>query len=183
MSHREHPQGPNPGQSAATPPGSAYRERLWVPVSWWLLAVPVVAVLGGYALYVGWRGPLAFAVYGMLTVFVAGFLLIWSAATIEVAGGVLRAGRDALAVRDTAEVTALDAEQSALLRGPRADPAAHLLLRPYLKRAVCVRLTDAASQAGGVPYWLVATRHPEALAAAITGAGQQGSTETRQRVG
>jgi hypothetical protein len=153
-------------------------------VSWWLLAVPVVAVLGGYALYLGWRGPLALAVYGTLTALVAGFLLIWSAATIEVADGVLRADKKALAVSDAAEVTALDAEQSALLRGPRADPAAHLLLRPYLKRAVCVRLTEtAASAAGGVPYWLVATRHPEALAAAIEGAGQAGSAETKQRVG
>jgi hypothetical protein len=183
MSHQEHPQGHTPGQSA-TARASAYHERLWAPVSWWLLAVPVVAVLGGYALYLGWRGPLAFTVYGLLTAFVAGFLLIWSATTIEVAGGVLRAGRDALAAGDAAEVTALDAEQSAVLRGPRADPAAHLLLRPYLKRAVCVRLTDsAARQAGGVPYWLVATRQPEALAAAIERAGHAGSTETKQRVG
>ena len=62
------------------------------------------------------------------------------------------------------EVVALDEKQAALLRGPRADPAAHLMLRPYLKRAVYIRLADPGS---GVPYWLVATRHPEELATAI----------------
>jgi DUF3093 family protein len=59
---------------------------------------------------------------------------------------------------------ALDAEEAARLRGPRADPAAHLLLRPYLKRAVYVEVADPAS---GVPYWLLATRRPDELAAAI----------------
>ena len=53
---------------------------------------------------------------------------------------------------------ALDERQAAQLRGPKADPAALLLLRPYLKRAVYVGIADPGE---GVPYWLVATRHPE----------------------
>ncbi len=205
MSHRRQPPGPDQGPDEApdqgpnrslshsagaergeiVPPRAAlYFERLRVPAGWWLLAVPVVAVLGGYALYAGYRGLIAIGVYAALTAFVAGFLLAWSAATIEVADGVLRAGRDTLALSDAAEVIALDAEQSALLRGPRADPAAHLLLRPYLKRAVFVRLADAAAgQAAGVPYWLVATRHPETLAAAIEAGRQAARPETQQRVG
>lgn len=161
-----------------------YRERLWAPASWWLLAVPVVAVLGGYGLYVGYRGLVAFGVYAALAAFVSTVLLAWSAASVEVAAGVLRAGRGALALSDVAEVTALDADQFTLLRGPRADPAAHLLLRPYLKRAVCVRLTEAAAgQPGGAPYWLVATRHPDKLAAAIESGRLAKSTGSQQRVG
>jgi hypothetical protein len=42
--------------------------------------------------------------------------------------------------------------------------------RPYLKRAVYVGIVDpgeGADPADGVPYWLIATRHPERLAAAI----------------
>jgi hypothetical protein len=38
------------------------------------------------------------------------------------------------------------------------------MLRPYLKRAVYIGLADPGSE---VPYWLVATRHPAELAAAI----------------
>jgi hypothetical protein len=61
-------------------------------------------------------------------------------------------------------VVVLDERQAALLRGPRADPRARLMLRPYLKRAVYIALADPGSD---VPYWLVATRHPAELAAAI----------------
>ena len=45
-----------------------------------------------------------------------------------------------------------------------ADARAYLLLRPYLKRAVRVEIADPADP---TPYWLVATRHPETLAAAL----------------
>ena len=142
---------------------ASYRERLLVPVSWWLLAVPVIAVLGGevYAGFGGWIPPVIYAVF---IVAVTGFLLTWGASTIEVADGTLRAGRAELPLDRTSEVVPLDEKQATLLRGPRADPAAHLMLRPYLKRAVYIRLADPGS---GVPYWLVATRHPAELATAI----------------
>ena len=141
----------------------SYRERLLVPVSYWLLAVPVVVSLGAEA-YFFVDGIIPPLVIGMLAVIVGAFLGHWSAAVIEVAGGVLRAGRDTLALSEASQVLALDERQAAQLRGPKGDPAARLLLRPYLKRAVYVGLAEPA---GGVPYWLVATRHPEALAAAI----------------
>jgi hypothetical protein len=141
----------------------SYRERLLVPVSYWLLTVPVVVTLGAEA-YFFVDGIIPPLVIGALFAIVATFLVHWSTATIEVAGGVLRAGKDALALSDADEVVALDEKQSAALRGPRADPAAHILLRPYLKRAVYISLADPGE---GVPYWLVATRRPEELAAAI----------------
>jgi hypothetical protein len=141
----------------------SYRERLLVPVSYWLLTVPVVVTLGAEA-YFFVDGIIPPLVIGALFAIVATFLVHWSTATIEVAGGVLRAGKDALALSDADEVIALDEKQATALRGPRADPAAHILLRPYLKRAVYVSLADPGE---GVPYWLVATRHPEELAAAI----------------
>jgi hypothetical protein len=141
----------------------SYRERLLVPVSYWLLTVPVVVTLGAEA-YFFVDGIIPPLVIGALFAIVATFLVHWSTATIEVAGGVLRAGKDALALSDADEVVALDERQSTALRGPRADPAAHILLRPYLKRAVYISLADPGE---GVPYWLVATRRPEELAAAI----------------
>jgi len=142
-----------------------YRERLLVPAGYWLTAVPLVVLLGAEA-YFFVDGYLPVLTIVVLYAIVAAFLLNWGSATIEVTGGVLRAGRDTLALSDASEVIALNKEQAALLRGPRADPAAYLLLRPYLKRAVCVRLTESAA-AAGVPYWLVATRHPDKLATAI----------------
>jgi hypothetical protein len=178
----------------------SYRERLLVPVAYWLLAVPVVVLLGAEAWFIvgGFVPPL---VIGLLAVLVATFLVHWSRATIEVADGVLRADGDTLALSEASEVVALDERQSAALRGPRADPSAHILLRPYLKRAVYVGLASpgngasqgngaspryGASQGEGVPYWLVATRRPEELAAAIEQArhdagGQPGGQQPGDR--
>jgi hypothetical protein len=141
----------------------SYREHLRVPVSWWLLAIPVIAVLGG-EVYAGFGGFIPPLIYAVFTLVVAGFLLAWGAASIEVADGALRAGSATLPLSQIGDVVPLDEKQSALLRGPRADPAAHLMLRPYLKRAVYIAMADPAA---GVPYWLVATRHPGELATAI----------------
>jgi Protein of unknown function (DUF3093) len=154
----------------------SYHERLLVPVSWWLLAVPVIAVLGGevYAGFTGWIPPLIYAVF---IVVVGGFLLAWGRATVDVADGTLRAGGAELPLDQTSDVVALDEKQAKLIAGPKGDPAARLLLRPYLKHAVYIRLADPGS---GIPYWLVATRHPAELATAIEHGRQ---TTGRQTVG
>ncbi|MGH3250289.1 MAG: DUF3093 domain-containing protein [Trebonia sp.] len=162
MSLRRHAPDSNLALGAAAPQAQ-YRERLLVPVSYWLLAVPVVLVLGAEAYFFvdGFIPPM---VIGILAVIVAAFLINWSSATIEVTGAVLRVGRDTLALSEADEVIPLDERQATAMRGPRLDPAAHILLRPYVKRAVYIGL---AASGGGVPYWLVATRHPDELAAAI----------------
>lgn len=152
----------------------SYRERLLVPVSYWLLAIPAVLTLGAEAYFFvdGWIPPLVIVLlYGV----VALFLLHWSSATIEVTGTVLRAGKDTLALTEADQVIALDEKQATALRGPRADPSAHILLRPYLKRAVYIALANPAE---GVPYWLLATRHPEELAAAIESARHEPSSSS-----
>jgi len=141
----------------------SYREHLRVPVSWWLLAIPVIAVLGA-EVYAGFGGFVPPLIYAVFTAVVAGFLLAWGAASIEVADGALRAGGATLPLSEVGDVVPLDEKQAALLRGPRADPAAHLMLRPYLKRAVYIAMADPS---GDVPYWLVSTRRPAELATAI----------------
>ena len=140
-----------------------YRERLAVPAAWWLLAVPVIGLLGGelWAGFGGWAGAVIFAVFGIGLV--AG-LVAWGSARVEVGAGRLSAGGAELDLVSVTEVVALDDRQAAAMRGPQADPAAHMLLRPYLKRAVYIAVQDPAGQ---VPYWLVGTRRPAELAAAI----------------
>jgi hypothetical protein len=149
----------------------AYRERLLVPVSYWLLAVPAVITLGAQAYFFvdGFIPPLVIAA---LFALVAVFLVNWSSATIEVTGTALQAGGETLALSGAGEVIPLDEKQAMALRGPQADPAAQILLRPYLRRAVYVAVDSPGAVA---PYWLVATRHPEELAAAIE-AARTGST-------
>ena len=144
-----------------------YRERLRVPGSWWLLGMLSIFLLGGgFLAGLDWR-PAA-VVYGVLTLAMAAGLLTWGRLRIEVTGGELRVGRRArLPLARAGQVTVLDADQTRALRGPRADPAAFLVARPYLPRAVYIAVEDPAS---AVPYWLIGTRRPGELAAAIEAA-------------
>jgi Protein of unknown function (DUF3093) len=159
-----------------------YRERLRVPLAWWLLAVPSVLILGG-TMYAGLPWPWPIIIVGGLAAGCAALLITFGRGSIEVGDGALRAGRAALPMTAIAEVVVLDERQSTRLRGPRADPAAHLYLRPYLKESVYVAVAPAPSAAepdgqgrqeipapgtmSPAPYWLIGTRHPAELAAAI----------------
>jgi Protein of unknown function (DUF3093) len=96
----------------------------------------------------------------------AGALLLirWGASTIEVTETDLRAAGQRLPLAKVSDVSALDHAQTSALRGPRADPAAYLLVRPYLPCAVYVAIEGRPAEC---PYWLIGTRRPGELAAAI----------------
>lgn len=143
-----------------------YHERLWVPVSWWLLGLAVIVILGAeLAAGFGWLA--AAAIYGVLAAGWAALLLSWGRPRVDVAGGELTAGRARLPLAAIGEVSALDRAQTRAIGGPRADPAAFSLIRPYLREAVYVEVTNPAV---GTPYWVVGTRRPAELAAAINSA-------------
>ncbi len=141
-----------------------YRERLYVPLAWWLLAMPTVLILGA-TLYAGLAEPWPMIVMVGFAGGCAALLITLGLATVEVGDEALRTGGAVLPLAAISEVVALDEKQSARLRGPRADPAAHLYSRPYLKESVYLAVSPAADPA--VPYWLIGTRHPAELAATI----------------
>ena len=152
-----------------------YHERLWVPVSWLLLGL-VVAVLLSAELAASVEVLIAgtgLASYGVLlgtsvyVVIIGGFaaaMLNWSRPRVEITGSELTAAGACLPLSAAGEVTALDQRQARALRGPRADPSAFMLIRPYLREGVYIEVTDRAL---GTPYWLLATRYPARLVAAI----------------
>jgi hypothetical protein len=142
----------------------AYRERLTAPPSWWTTGMITMFTFGSIV----WFGlPIWAAVVTYATLFAvtAAFLLNWGRASIEVTGTELVAGGRRLPLVAAGEVLALDEAGTSALLGPHADPRAYLLIRPYLRRAVYV---EVAEPSGGVPYWLLATKRPAKLAAAIT---------------
>jgi Protein of unknown function (DUF3093) len=141
-----------------------YRERLAAPLSWWLLAVPVILLLGAYAIYANLSGLIVAIVYIVFTAGYVAALLAWGSSVIEVSGGELRAAGSELPLSRVTAVLPLDEEQASAMRGPQADPAAHTLIRPFLKAAVYLEIDDPD---GHVPYWLVGTRRPSELAAVI----------------
>jgi Protein of unknown function (DUF3093) len=168
-----------------------YHERLSVPLGWWLLGLATIFLLAT-ELVAGFSWPVAIAVYVVLTAGLVLMLLNWGRSAVEVGGGELRAGQARLPLTAVGEVSALDEAQTRSLRGPRGDPAALLVIRPYLRRAVYVevarpgaesrrgrrrlrwhgfrRRAEVVSPPADSPYWLVSTRHPAELAAAIEGA-------------
>ena len=165
-----------------------YHERLRVPFSWWLLGLATMLLLATEVV-AGFAWPVAVAIYVVLVGLVAAMLWSWSRPTVLVSEGELRAGPACMPLAAAGEVTALDEAQTRSLRGPRGDPAAFLMLRPYLRQAVYVEVARPGSEtrahrrlrglrlrvettrpAVAAPYWLVCTRHPAELAAAINGA-------------
>ena len=143
-----------------------YAERLTVPLRWWVQGTMLVATLW-LAVVVALPALAATAV----TVVALGLLVLgftsYGAARVAVEDGWFRAGRARIALQHLGAVEALDAEATRRTAGVDADARAYLLLRPYLKRAVKVEITDPADPA---PYWLVSTRHADAL---VRGLGQE----------
>lgn len=116
------------------------------------------------AMAVAMPGLLAAALTAVLVAIMAGMYLSYGSATIEVGDGKLRAGRAVIDVALVGETKTLDAEATRLRAGRDADLRGYLLLRPYAKRSVEVAINDPADS---TPYWLINTRHPDVLKAAI----------------
>jgi hypothetical protein len=146
-------------------PGSEtrYAERLGVPLRWWAQGVMLLATFW-LAFVVAIPGAVPWLLTGTLLLLLVLVLGSYGSARIVVADGELRAARAHIGLEHLGEAEALDAEATRWALGPDADARAFLVVRPYLKRAVRVMVTDPADP---TPYWLVGSRHPDALAAAI----------------
>lgn len=140
-----------------------YRERLGLPTWWWLATLAGVLVLGTM-LWTVLPVALGIASYAVLGVASAALLYSWGAVTIEVTDAALRAGPQVLELAAIGEVAAMDVAQTRALRGPQANPAAYLLVRPYLPESVYL---EVAGRPQHRPYWLIGTRNPAGLVAAI----------------
>ncbi|MCD4534886.1 DUF3093 domain-containing protein [Nocardioides sp. cx-169] len=145
---------------------TVYAERLTVPLRWWVQGTMLVATLW-LALVVAVPGPVAWVTTALALGLLAAALLTYGSARVELRGGELRAGPAHIEVAHLGAAVALDADQTRRAAGVDADARAFLVLRPYLKRAVKVTVTDPADP---TPYWLVSTRHPERLVEALRAA-------------
>lgn len=148
-----------------------YQERLGVPLRWWVQGTMLVASLW-LALVVALPAAPAWAVSVAAMALVVGLLLSYGSARVVVGDGELHVGRARIAATHVGAAAALDADATRRQAGVDADARAHLLLRPYLKRAVRIDISDPADP---TPYWLVSTRHPDRLAAAVTALTRSGA--------
>ena len=142
---------------------SGYEERLVAPPLWWLggLAVSVLLAAG---IHSGGSGPRAVVPYIVLPLVVLGVLALSSRGRVRVAEGVLHVPGARIPLTHVGGITPLEREQTRRVRGPLAEPRAYVATRPWLPRSVRVQVEDPEDDA---PYWLVGTRDPQALAAAL----------------
>ena len=140
-----------------------YEERLAPPPWVWLAVLSVAALVaasvhGGAS---GWRAVVPYAV--LLPLAVAG-LLAASRARIRVVDGVLHVPGARIPLDQLGGVTPLDREGTRRVRGPLAEPRAFVVTRGWLTSSVRVQIEDPEDD---TPYWLVGTRRPRELAAAL----------------
>jgi hypothetical protein len=133
-----------------------------VPWTWWL-AISVIVAFGVFEIAAGFD----YIVYVPVTVFLIGFFVVPLALAgrirIRVQDGKLITSEGDLPVTTITSIHPLDREETRLRLGPQADPAAQLVYRGWIGPSVMVRLSNPKP----VPYWVISTRHPEQLAAAI----------------
>ena len=140
-----------------------YRERLHVPLRWWVQGTMLIATLW-LALVVAIPEIVAWSVTAACLALLAALFAGYGGTEVSVTEGELRVGRAHIGAEHLGAVSSLDAEQTRRTAGVDADARAFLALRPYLDRAVRVTIDDHRDPA---PYWLIATRRPDELAAAI----------------
>jgi len=148
---------------------ATYSERLRVPVRWWIQGSLLVASFW-VAMIVAIPGTAAWGISAALMTLLAWGLSSYGHARVVVEDGWLRAGRARIEIGFLGDVEALDAAETRELSGPQADARAFLLLRPYLSQAVRIEIEDPGDP---TPYWLVSSRRPARLAAALNYVGRR----------
>jgi hypothetical protein len=154
---------PDAGTTSLT---RSYGERLSVPWWWWPPAL-VVAVLLAAEVHMGHPGVRAWLPYVLLVPLVVA-ALVWLG---RVQVGVdregepeIRAGVAHLPVRWIGRVDVATGEAKRTALGPDLDPEAFVLHRPWIGPVVRLEVLDPDDP---TPYWVVSTRHPERLLAAL----------------
>lgn len=146
-----------------------YDERLRVPLWWWPLVLGFVgatalALPHGVALRGRAPSTMTALTIAVLVLLGVGLPVLLGTGRVRVAEGVLEAGHARIPVDALGTPAVLSREQTRRRLGRDADPAAYLHYCWWVPRTVLVPVTDPDDP---TPYWLVSTRRPEDLAAAL----------------
>jgi len=145
-------------------PATDYQERLHVPLRWWVQATMFLATFW-LALIVALPAWIAWLASAALLAGIYGIFVWLGSVQVEVREGMLCAGPARIPLAQVGAAEALDKEATRRVHGVEADARAFLVTRPYISRAVKVVIDDPADP---TPYWLISSRHPRQLAAALT---------------
>lgn len=148
-----------------------YHEKLW-PTPW-IYAVSLLLVPASILVLAPVSLPAGVATGIVLYLATVG-ALSFTAPVIEVHDGRLRAGRAEISLDYTGIAVGATDAAARVERGTGLDARAFLVIRGWVQPVVRVPITDPIDPA---PYWLLSTRHPTELAAAINGSRRPEPTE------
>ncbi len=165
------PRGPYPAGVARDEDTdrTRFRERLWPPWWAWPVGLAIAAILA-VELTIGaptLRHPVFYAAAVALA---AAGLLALGRIRIRVTDAALHVDDAHLPVEFIASATPLDPAARRDLLGVDADPLAFVIQRPWIRGSVRIDLDDPADP---TPYWVVSTRRPGELIAALEAATAQ----------
>lgn len=139
----------------------SYRERLVPP--WWMLLLLLLIVPAALLVFLPVDLGVGFAVaVGLYAVIVA---VLWlGAPVVELQGGMLRAGRARIDVVHLGAADALQGAEATTALRAGWNPTDHHVISPWTKAVVRVAVEDPSDPTGA---WVISSRRPERLAAAI----------------
>ncbi|WP_182111312.1 MULTISPECIES: DUF3093 domain-containing protein [unclassified Actinotalea] len=154
-----------------------HRERLWPgPLGWcFVIGFAVLMVIALLPV----RGDVAL-VGGVVSLLVAIAAAVRTSAPVEVAGGELRAGRAHIPVALLGAARVLDRDGVRAQLGPGSDARTYVCLRAWIPGAVVVVVDDPQDP---TPAWVVSTRRPQALVAALDAARRSGQAAHSEQIG
>jgi Protein of unknown function (DUF3093) len=138
-----------------------YREKLW-PSPWLFIATALV-IPASLLVFLPISIPAGIVSAAILYGGSVG-LLIFGSPVIGVTGSTFVAGRSQLPLTVVSSVTGYSGVEAQLERGQRLDARAWLVIRGWISPIVKIQLLDVNDP---TPYWIVSTRHPDAVIAAI----------------
>lgn len=138
-----------------------FHERLLPGPGGWLGTVGAGVIAG----IVPWPlDPVLGVATGVLVCAIAVAALATTSPVVRVSAGVLHAGRAHIPLAALGEARPLDPDAMRWELGPGLDARAYVCLRAWARTGVRITIDDASDP---VPYWLVSTREPQALVAAL----------------
>jgi hypothetical protein len=140
---------------------AVYVERLSIRARWWVIVV-VIALFGSSELFAGFDGRVIAIVVAAVVVPTIVLLAFAGRTVLRVDADGIHVAGASMPFAEMDSVQALDRQETRLMLGPQADPAARLVVRGYIPASVIIRPLDT-----GRPYWLVSTRHPPEVIAAV----------------
>lgn len=145
------------------PVETVFEERWTASPAVWLAALSV-GLIAALTLHAGASGARAVVPYVVFLSLAVGGVLRASRGRVRVAGGVLHVPGARIPLDHLGGVRELDQDATRRARGPLAQPRAFVATRPWLPSSVLVQVEDPDDD---TPYWLVGTRRPTELAAAL----------------